>query len=231
MIFLIYNLLNKKNIHHFTVKNDGQIQNTEKQIYHILKKSDYLQKSGMLHQKVLIGTDNTVSIVGKIKNQIRLMFVEFAKILSLLELPTPMFAHINVFPKKEETQVLTMNKEYVHTAKIPLQLINTQRPKVVRDSVMMITDLKESAPTYNLTIADDHEYFANDILTHNSDAFLYVHNFTRAAWYTAPKVDPTPMLAQEFNAKLSHDLFARRKSKSIFGQTDFALPNYNGGKR
>jgi hypothetical protein len=39
--------------------------------------------------------------------------------------------------------------------------------------VACVTPVADRRPVYNLTVAGDHEYFANGILTHNCDALRY----------------------------------------------------------
>lgn len=80
---------------------------------------------------------------------------------------------LDALPPKEGRQVLMMNKENVHGAKRHSQSINTDPKGPAPVSVLNITDTMETKRVFNLTVEEEHEYFAGDVLVSNCDAALY----------------------------------------------------------
>jgi len=62
--------------------------------------------------------------------------------------------------------------------------------------------------------------FKNDL----SDSFLYAHNYSRAAWYTAPKVKYVPTTPEEFNKELCRELMGKNKPQALWSGINFATP-------
>jgi hypothetical protein len=125
-----------------------------------------LQKNGINQKKELLGTNFMVKNLGKTDNIISIIVKFVKKILQQDFIPQISVA-INALLNKEETQEKIMKLEFVQTAKMSLNAINTTNKKLAQDSVLTIKDLSLNLPVYNLEVEDEHHYFANGILVHN----------------------------------------------------------------
>ena len=63
--------------------------------------------------------------------------------------------------------------------------------------------------------------YKNDI----SDAFLYAHNYSRAAWYEAPKPKANFTSNQEMYERFTKQLMNKNKTTRAFGDINFEFPN------
>ncbi len=72
--------------------------------------------------------------------------------------------------------------------------------------------LKQKEYVYNLTIEDDHEYFANGFLVANCDAFLYSW---RCGWHYASSAQPkkTVVGSREWYSQQSEDIWERERDR------------------
>ena len=74
------------------------------------------------------------------------------------------------------------------SAVAPFPSTGTPSPTFVPGPVVVSVRKRPGAPVYNLTVAEAHEYFANDILVSNCDAALYAYRY--AYHYLAAPQEP-----------------------------------------
>lgn len=208
MNYLISNLSLLRNIKVCILQKDGWIQNIETKICLIWEKLENLLKNGMPLQKVWNGINNMVLIVGKIKKQISNIFVSFAKNNLKLEPQMLMSVPMPVSQDNVGSLGLMMNSELVQPVINSSDAINILNKNIVADYVSTVKTTGQKAKVYNLTVQDQHEYFANGILVSNTDAMLYTHHMSRHWWYQEKAPDMSP---QEAQTKRIMDVYASRE--------------------
>lgn len=77
---------------------------------------------------------------------------------------------------KDEKMAQTWKSELVSSAQLLMRLTSIQAKKLVGQKPVYVVSVqkREKAPVYNLTVQDQHEYYANGVLTHNCDATRYM---------------------------------------------------------
>lgn len=90
----------------------------------------------------------------------------------------------NVNPQADGNQRKIMRQEVAKFVRRHLLLINTTKQKLVR--MIARESLDQEIPVYNLTIEEDHNYYANSILVSNCDADRYAV-MSRPSSPTEPK--------------------------------------------
>lgn len=74
----------------------------------------------------------------------------------------------------EEDMELKTSPYYANTVEKFLQLTNIKKRFIAVDRVSTITEQRKKSKVYDITVEDQHEFFANDILVHNCiDALRY----------------------------------------------------------
>jgi hypothetical protein len=97
----------------------------------------------------------------------------------------------SVFQKTEESQGSMTRKELVSFVVENLRLINTLSKYVVVKYVHKENDdQKRSEIVYNITVEEEHEYFANGILVSNCDSLLYAWRYCYNYLYKPEKELP-----------------------------------------
>jgi intein/homing endonuclease len=84
------------------------------------------------------------------------------------------FVVINVDPMLEEKAGLIMKSDYVNDAGVHLPPTSTLGSDFVPVVVENVKTLPYSQPVYNITVDEEHEYFANGVLVSNCDAMRYL---------------------------------------------------------
>src|SRR5699024_720522 len=97
--------------------------------------------------------------------------VKFVKKSTKQKLPNKDFVQMLARRNGGVIQALMTNKENANIAETHSQSTNTQKLDFVRGAV--VTKPGQSEKVYNITVEDEHEYFANGILTHNCDSLRY----------------------------------------------------------
>jgi PBSX family phage terminase large subunit len=142
----------------------------DEKILNTLIRSDRLQKNGTDQRKGKSGTESTEKIAGKTDN-IELVNAKCAiKNIERCMAEKPCFVAINVELNGDEILTLMMSKEYVKDVVRNLQSINMLKQDFAHESVVVDGQKQK---VYDLNVEDDHEYFAENILVHNCDAFRY----------------------------------------------------------
>lgn len=158
------------------LQNILQKRESNKAVIYSLQKQYQLQSNGIRVKKVENGTLNMVLKLlkrfTKKSAPLLVLCVEiFSKLRSCVKVK---FAAPNVMPSNVEIVALTTFQSNAQHAERNLLAINTARPNFVATRVEKIVVNKGPQQTvYNLTVADQHEYFANSILVKNCDAMLY----------------------------------------------------------
>jgi len=119
------------------------------------------------------------------------------------------FAQINVTQKKEETAEKMTLKRRASGVDLPLSQTSILDQDFVDYLVLLNSVTVKGKVVYNLTVEDEHEYFANGILVSNSDATLYAWRKAYHYIYAEPekKLDiDTPEYMEEFEAQEAQKL-------------------------
>lgn len=130
-------------------------------------KLDHLQKVGIHLKKVINGILNMLKkrdLVNLIMDLINAKSAE----QNLKRKPVlKNFAQTNVSHVIEEVLALITNNVYAQNAEKNSLSINMLKPNVAVDRVQTVTYGGISEKVYDLTVEDQHEFFANGILVHN----------------------------------------------------------------
>lgn len=155
------------------------IEEIEIKLKNIWKKLEFLQNHGIHLKKEEDGILNMVKkLLKRKKKQIECVnnvektnhLIQMGKIDSVL---------LNVNQNGEDKAELTTKKEYALNVMKNLQLINMKKQCVVHQNALHNIDgIRKKV--YNITVEDEHEYFANNTLVANCmDAVrygVYTHN-------------------------------------------------------
>jgi phage terminase large subunit-like protein len=159
------------NICHCTAAPQSEKNCLEKQ-WPLLKN---VQRLGIVLKREELG------IVNKQRNAIKTenLLVKFVNIvkknLKLWTLEKKLdFAVVNVGLTQEETVALMTKQELVPTVVKNSLVINMQGTDFVPVVVANLKPRSRPQPVYNLTVAEEHEYFANGVLVKNCDALRYI---------------------------------------------------------
>ncbi len=96
--------------------------------------------------------------------------------------------------------------ECASTAEASSAPISTREPALVLDRVVSVCAAGR-ADVYNITVADEHEFYANGILVSNCDCLRY-WLMSRPRPFSAPhRIDPDMIVRQP---SLTHDLMTRQ---------------------
>jgi hypothetical protein len=134
-----------------------------------LKKYDLLQASGIPAPQEELGTKN----IGK--NVVRACLLRLIKFVKIVE---------KVISDKNVQNSVTLNVK-------PFGEITTKKVVISR-----IKKLKKKQKTYNITVEDQHEYYANGILVANCIRILYA-GLSEYRWPSKPKPRPDQGYAGE----------------------------------
>ena len=186
MKLIIYNYYQLAIICQIIPMNDYKIQNIKINLLHNCYQLMILQNYGIRLQKDLNGINNMEKIHGKIKQNHLNIYVLYVIMNFIQKLIMQLFAQINVLQDKEETQELITNLEVVQPAINNSNVINILNKNIVQDYVYTIEPTNKIEDVYNITVKDQHEYFANNILVSNTDALLYNHNYAKTYYYKEP---------------------------------------------
>lgn len=157
-------------------------------------------KNGTPHQKAEPGTQCTEKKSGAISRFIRWSVKSATSLLNPSAL-TPSFAETTATPGSAKRQASTMRPERAPGAAKSIESTGTVSSVTVHDRVADVTPLAIEQEVFNLTIDDEHEYFANGILTHNCDCLLYL--FKETKFYRTKERPPQalpPGSPEAFNA-------------------------------
>jgi hypothetical protein len=154
------------------------------------------QNLGMDHQKVSNGIAGMVKNVGKIGRCIQLIASFAAKKLKLLFRQEQNFVGLIVKLKQDTEVVKTSLKDRVLFVVQTLKRINIIKSKLA-PKIVRISQYPELCDTYNITVEQDHVYYANGILTCNCDSLQYL------CLYIDEKQEYDKQ-KKEFLAKLKH---------------------------
>jgi len=111
----------------------------------------------------------TAKIIGKSENQLinnAIVVGEHSRVIPLEKRID--FAPTDARVNGEEVINLILSRKNVHFVANNLYQINTKIPHTVLESVVTKQGLKDKYTVYDITVEDCNEYFANDILVHNS---------------------------------------------------------------
>ena len=183
MIFLILNCLRDLAICRNTHTSIWKIRNLEKIFSTIWKLLEKKQANGTGQKKDESGTESTeLNVQGKNpQSQKSSAFVFNAEKNSLhraTEEITVTFVQEPVVQNTDATAGLIMKREFVQSAGKNIVSTDLKKPKPVevKNVVYAVCSLieKRKADVYNLTVDEEHEYFANGFLVHNcTDAVVY----------------------------------------------------------
>lgn len=185
---IIYNFLRKKSIVNYMEMLIGEIQNVELKLQQLWKKLEKQPNFGMVLQKVWNGIVNMLKNSGLLWNLNNL----FAKYVTNNLNPNYQMlrcVQTNAMLNSVESLELMMNPEFAQPVIIVSKPINMEKLNTVPDYVSTVETTNIVAPVYNITVQDQHEYFANGILVSNTDACLYGHHNARHYWYKAPVLE------------------------------------------
>ncbi len=164
-IFLIFSVLKVVNIYRNISKGVNKILN-------ILRGLLNWQKSGIDRMKGENGTKNMESKLGRVEYLLLKSVFNVRKSLRILqEGIIHSSVQTNANQQKEEKKKLMKSKKDVHYAKQSLKLTNTGDQDSVH--VVAVRKLTGRENVYNLTVDDQHEYYANGVLVSNCDSIRY----------------------------------------------------------
>jgi hypothetical protein len=85
-------------------------------------------------------------------------------------------AQTTVNHNSEDCQEKTMRNGYVAFVEHASRLINTQQIEPVQENVLwkLVKSQKQTKDVYDITVEDEHEFFANNVLVHNCEAARYL---------------------------------------------------------
>ena len=171
MKYQILNALKKENTLVSILENGYKI--TQNLIKKILKKQEKKLKNGIEVRKVLNGIKNKLKNLILVKNRLR-KNVDSA-IKNFMASMFPSFALIVVNQKIEENQELIILQRNVLNAKQNLEVINMRKKSSVQKNVVpyIYGEPKGKQKVYSISVEDNPEYFANNILVRNSDGSRY----------------------------------------------------------
>ena len=137
---------------------------------------DLKQLNGINQKKEESGTRNTLKNLysGK-KGLLNVLNVvrNLLKQLKWKQSSVQQSARIDMAQGETENWVNGMNRESVFLAVQLLRQINGVKPRIVQESALQ--NIEKRADVYDLTVKDQPEFFANNILVHNcSDTFDYM---------------------------------------------------------
>jgi phage terminase large subunit len=153
---------------------------TKKRLLKTLINSDLLQNNGMQAKREDCGIVNKQKILVSVYSIMANIIVRYAIRSLLKKQHSKDFAVINASLNTEEIQGLIMKKDYVNIAEVYLKLINMINLNFVQKVVVkkITKEEKNSEQVYDLTVENNHEFFANGILVHNCiDATRYIFSF------------------------------------------------------
>lgn len=133
-------------------------------------------QSGIEVNKESIGTQNMekLQLLNYMLKRSALIASCAEKNLKQLNISVEKFVQTNVIPNKEEILELMMNPEHVASVVMDLEPINIANKSIALMDVRTISvEPAGIQEVYNLTVENNHEYFANNILVSNCDAMLY----------------------------------------------------------
>ena len=164
MILQILNVLLQNNTHQ---NMNGQMTGKER-IKSCSKGSGLLQKNGMLVRK----EEKNIEKLGLKHIKTLNQFQKNANVAMLDFLLKKMailiyFARINVNQHGVEHREKTMYQKNVFFAEKCLSQINIKKPTIVPDRVRSVHSAGNAKVVYDLTVEDQHEFFANGFLVHN----------------------------------------------------------------
>jgi hypothetical protein len=167
--------------------NAGRTQTTEKQHYNSWHRLMIWLRNGITHPKAWNGISNMARNVGKVKKPFIHILARYVSKFSILGPKKPMSVPTSVLPSNDEIVALTMKHESAQSANKSSRSISIVKQY---DAVESVSTIGISLPVYNLTVANQHNYYANGVLCHNCDATLYAHFYCRHNWF---KAKPAPI--------------------------------------
>lgn len=150
------------------------IKNIQKLSKRILIKQEWKQLNGIKAMKVENGIENMLKKILQLMKKLMLNVNVVAKNLKVNI--SPNFALENVSQNIEEIPISIMKQGNVNIAEENSLLINTLKQHIAQRVVEENITGKQKGfqLVYNLTIEDEHEYYANGILVSNCDSLEYV---------------------------------------------------------
>lgn len=183
MIFQILNYLKVSTIYHNTQKKIMLMKILEIMPENIWKLLEKKLLNGTGQRKDENGIDNTPLNVQKkkLKNQKLYAFVSNAERNLKHQVTEGIKANIVQKPVVQNTgaiKELTTKREFVQSVEKNIALTDSKNKKLVEVKnvvfAVCLTTEKRKADVYNLTVDEEHEYFANGFLVHNcADAVVY----------------------------------------------------------
>ena len=183
MIFLILNCLKGTTICHNILKKNWKTSNLEKILSLFWTLQEKKLPNGTSQKKGISGTNNTDLNVQKknLKNQKLNVFVFNAGknfLRRVIEEITANIVQENVRQNIGVIAELITKREFAQSVEMNIELIGSVNKKPVETNIAVYavcsTTEKRKADVYNLTVDEEHEYFANGFLVHNCcDAVIY----------------------------------------------------------
>jgi hypothetical protein len=163
MTSIILNVLGKKNILAVTQSKENALKNQGR----TLKESAHLPANGIEAKQGMNGTKNTPN------NSTGDIMKESQNNANIAEKPSRLKAGIMLSAQMlanqhgEEKQGLTMLQKNVQCVESLSQVTNMQKWNVVPVVVQCVRDGEIEPAVYDLTVEEQHEFFANGVLVHN----------------------------------------------------------------
>lgn len=156
-------------------------------------KSTLSQKpqSGIAHPKAGPGTPNTQGVRQKTEHRPGL-FARFAGVGSSRKRERPRLALWPAWRNVGDSAERIIQRWFVRGAAKRSTETSTSGKNFVPVRVSRVTQTQIVEPVYNLTVENQHEYFANGILVSNSDAMLYAWREAKHWLAEAPEKLPKP---------------------------------------
>lgn len=183
MIFLILNCLKELNIYRNTQESIWKMKILEIVFANIWKLSEKKLLNGINQRKGESGTDSKVLNARKSNHQnLKLNWCVLSVVKNFLHQATEEikvnFVQKPVTQNTDETTELMTKREFVQSVEKNIVSTNFLNKKlVVQENVVYAvcsTVEQRKADVYNLTVDEEHEYFANGFLVHNCvDALSY----------------------------------------------------------
>ena len=156
------------------MRSGGAKKKTEENISPTLRRYAHLQKNGILQKKEGRGTANTGRTVSENPFQRKHLPVRYV----MRSLQRQQAENKSVFAQSNVQIVPCSTIESVPFVKKHSPSIENKengKPVLKYVAVSSVHRLIEPEIVYNLSIEDNHEYFANGILVHNCDALSGAH--------------------------------------------------------
>jgi intein/homing endonuclease len=179
MILKILKSLKQKNILNTMLESKDLMSNSLKERKSTLKMLKRVLLTGISPKKVSYGIPNTPNVLySNNLKRLNLKSALTANALSKQLILNLNSAQTTASQHGEESRDLMTNNEHALFVEMNSQSINIGQQKRAQESVQVISvqKLLRKHNVYNISVEEEHEYYANGVLSHNCDSLRYLIN-------------------------------------------------------